>query len=250
MRKLTFRSLFAGFGTRARRSAEQKLVTVPESKRLLSEEPTEEPQPDEVAEQRAEDVPEEMDSDRATYPLVSNERESPPLHDSSSISSSSLPTHASSKALSKGRTFDQSDAGSFSLPSWERKDLFDPTDVYSILESEASPSFMRPQRRSSMTTDDSYSIAASSSFATTKTSTSMFLKTHTFDFTGTSLLGMDRETSESSVDVMGASFAVQSTMNESSEVSYSNAELAHAFSHDLHTFLKSVFNIEKTESED
>jgi hypothetical protein len=78
----------------------------------------------------------------------------------------------------------------------------------------------------------------------------MFLKTHTFDFTGASLLGMDRETSESSVDLLEASFAVQSTMNESSEVSYSNAEMAHAFSHDVHTFLKSVFNIERIQSED
>jgi hypothetical protein len=243
MRKPTFRSLFASFGTRSRRSAGQKLVTVPESKRLLSEGPTEEAQPDDDGEQRCEDVPVEMDSEREADPLMSNERESPPLQYSASMSSSSLPTHASSKALPKGRTFDQSDGDSFSLPSRERNDLFDPTDVYSILESEASPNRMPPA-------DDSYSIAASSSFATMRTSNSMFLKTHTFDFTGASLLGMDRETSESSVDLLEASFAVQSTMNESSVVSYSNAEMAHAFSHDVHTFLKSVFNIERIQSED
>lgn len=251
MKKRNFRSLFAGRGPSKSKVMDEGVVAIPGVEKLLKEDapPRDVDQPKELEhdddEEWGEDVPDEESTKRSE--TLNSERDGPRYWDSYSVASS-LPTNASSTALRHVKTFDYSEASSFSLASHRSTDLYDPNDAESILASRIPPSLLRlrPPTRSG---DDSISIANSS--VTTSGSTSVLFQTHTFDLSGTSIFGARKGESESASDTMDeSSYGNHHVRKDSTDLTLHDAGMAHVFSQDVHSFFDRVFNKKIVEDEE
>lgn len=252
MKKRNFGSIF---GRRrpsmSKASEEEAVVAIPGVAKLLKEDevpavvdPVEAKEEEEDDEEWGED-PDEESTKRSGY--IGNYRDLPRGCDSYSVTSST-PTDASSKALRHGKTFDYSDAGSFSLASRRSTDLYDSNDAESILVKGIPPSLLCPSR-SNKTGDDNYSVANSS--VTTRGSASLLFQTATFDLSGTSMFGAPRGSETGSED-QGESFEENGDLKKDSTdaSSVNGAGMAHAFSQDVHSFLGRVFSNKIVEGEE
>ena len=195
-------------------------------------------------EEWGEEIPDESSTNRSE--VTESCRDGPRMCDSYSVTSS-IPTNASSKALRHVKTFDYSDASSFSLASRRSTDLYDPNDAESILASRI-PSTLLRLRGPSKNGDDSSSVANSS--VTTRGSASVLFHTHTFDLSAASMFGAPKDENETVSDRLGGSSEGTHNRKDSTDLSYDDAGMAHVFSQDVHSFFDRVFNHKIVEGEE
>eukprot|EP00977_Amphora_coffeiformis_P006418 scaffold1362_cov163-Amphora_coffeaeformis.AAC.21 len=256
MKKRSLRSLFSGRGLHKAKQSPEEIATVRGIEKLQSALPPEvlvgkeeeqEKQKDHEEEEWGEDVlPEE--TEEVVHHKTGATRDKAPscTWDTYSWAPSLAPTSASSTALRYGKTFDQSEASSFSLASRGNQDLFDPKDAESILASVIPPSLLNRRRKHKH--DDNSSVANSS--VSTRTSAAQLFKAHTFDLTGANIFGtptVNDSGAESSKDTSEESSGSILNMHPQGSLDFSYGQV---FQYDMHSFLNRVFNPQLGDGDD